>query len=338
MSTNPFWDFAQFAAQICEEERQRDLSPARLRRPLGEMQARVNEREIQLQRHRATALAAGRKTGHKQREVERRVVALYDICVKLLLWEKDAPPLTAEERRLREWSGSWSSDPAGDYLIRLVNQFYPIWEQVNDLAAAYNGSQFASGEEPMRASSRYEHLGDELLRILDNKGTDPNVLQDPPRMRHQQEHDEAVACNVCELTGLDPLRWDRLTRIERLPWLEMAIAKAREEAIAAWPGRAPATASGQSAGTGADRGQGGAGPSEGDGARRGQGRKRKRGRRAKGDLETERGFYDDWKKSGLQLKDFARNRSIELNHAKAMTARERTRRNRQAGSRQQRTK
>jgi hypothetical protein len=45
---NPFRDYAQYAWQICEEERQRDLSPNRLRRPVGEMQKHVTEREIEL--------------------------------------------------------------------------------------------------------------------------------------------------------------------------------------------------------------------------------------------------------------------------------------------------
>jgi hypothetical protein len=97
MSTNPFRDYAQFALQIREKERQRDLSPNRLRRPRGEMQQHVTDREIELHRHRAAALAAGRRTGHTQSEVERRVEALFDLCQRLLLWERDAPRLTADE-------------------------------------------------------------------------------------------------------------------------------------------------------------------------------------------------------------------------------------------------
>jgi hypothetical protein len=76
----------------------------------------------------------------------------------------------------------------------------------------------------------------------------------------------------------------------------------------------------------------------GGGTRRDRGGQRKRGRSTKGDLKAERAFYDDWKNSGLQLREFARSRGIELKHAKAMTAWERTRRNRQSRSRQQRTK
>jgi hypothetical protein len=146
MSTNPFRDYAAFAWQICEEERKRDLSPDRLPRPLGEMQRHITEREIALQQHRNAALAAGRKTGHDQSEVEQRVVALCEQCRKLLLWEKDAPRLTAEQSRERQQSACCTGDPAGVYLVNLINAFWPLWEKVNDLAAAYDGS----AERPLR--------------------------------------------------------------------------------------------------------------------------------------------------------------------------------------------
>jgi hypothetical protein len=146
MSTNPFRDYAAFAWQICEEERKRDLSPDRLRRPLGEMQRHITEREIALQQHRNAALAAGRKTGHDQSEVEQRVVALCEQCRKLLLWEKDAPRLTAEQLRERQQSACCTGDPAGVYLVNLINAFWALWEKVNDLAAAYDGS----AERPLR--------------------------------------------------------------------------------------------------------------------------------------------------------------------------------------------
>jgi hypothetical protein len=136
MSANPFRDFAQFALRIVEEERRRNCSPARLRRPLGEMQAHVTAQELELGRHRNAALAAGRKTGHHQHEVERRVVGLLELCIKLLLWERDAPRRTAEQRRA---SGSWTADPPSDYLVGLINQLYPACDRVNDLGAAYDG-------------------------------------------------------------------------------------------------------------------------------------------------------------------------------------------------------
>jgi hypothetical protein len=151
VSTNPVRDFEQFAFPICEEERQRDLSPDRLRRPLGEMHRHVTQREIELQRHRAASLAAGRKTGHEQSEVERRVVELVELCEKLLLWERDAPRLTQEQLRERQSSASCTGDPAGDYLISLLNQFAGPWQRVQDLAAAYDGT--VASEEGRQAEA-----------------------------------------------------------------------------------------------------------------------------------------------------------------------------------------
>jgi hypothetical protein len=182
MSTNPFQAYAQFAYQICEDESKRDRSPNRLYRLRGEMHQHVSQRQTELYRLRTAALAAGPKTGHKQDEVERRVVELFDLCVKLLRWECDAPRLSLEgireresvvldeddedeleddlpqeellqledglsreEHRQRHLPGCWEGDPAGDYFTGLSNQFLPLWQRVNDLAAAYDG---AAAEEP----------------------------------------------------------------------------------------------------------------------------------------------------------------------------------------------
>jgi hypothetical protein len=52
------------------------------------------------------------------------------------------------------------------------------------------------------------------------------------------------------------------------------------------------------------------------------------GRHAVGDQDKERRFYDDWKASAQALKDFAKARGVKVAEAEALTARERTRRNR----------
>ena len=52
------------------------------------------------------------------------------------------------------------------------------------------------------------------------------------------------------------------------------------------------------------------------------------GRQAVGDQDKERRFYDDWKASAQALKDFAKARGVKVAEAEALTARERTRRNR----------
>lgn len=139
LPANPFRDLVQFARQIYEEERQRDLSPERLLRPPGEAQAHVADRQTELQRHRESALAAGHQTGFDQPEVERRVVALYDQCVKLLRWEWDAPRLTLEQQQRRDLVRCWDRDPSSVYVIHLLNEFHPVCDRVNDLAAAYDG-------------------------------------------------------------------------------------------------------------------------------------------------------------------------------------------------------
>jgi hypothetical protein len=53
------------------------------------------------------------------------------------------------------------------------------------------------------------------------------------------------------------------------------------------------------------------------------------GRQPVGDKEKDRRFYDDWKASGQALKDFVRDRGVNFAEAAAITARERTRRNRE---------
>jgi hypothetical protein len=152
VSTNPFRDFAQFVFQICLEERDRDLSPNRLRRSPGEMQQHVSPRQIELQRHRDAALSAGRKTGHTQSEVERRVGELFDLGEKLLLWEHHAPRLSPKQLRRRKKAACWNCDPAGDYFISLWNQFPQLLQGINDLAAAYDGA--AADEPPGREGEK----------------------------------------------------------------------------------------------------------------------------------------------------------------------------------------
>src|SRR5262249_16443349 len=65
------------------------------------------------------------------------------------------------------------------------------------------------------------------------------------------------------------------------------------------------------------------------------GREQNRGRRKEdrdrppvGDKLKDGKFYDDWKSSGLDLKDFAKARGEPFREAEKRTARERTRRNR----------
>jgi hypothetical protein len=65
---------------------------------------------------------------------------------------------------------------------------------------------------------------------------------------------------------------------------------------------------------------------------RSAGRAKKRagpGRQPVGDKEKDRRFYDDWKASGQALKDFARDPGVKFAEAAEITARDRTRRNRE---------
>jgi len=62
---------------------------------------------------------------------------------------------------------------------------------------------------------------------------------------------------------------------------------------------------------------------------RGAKKRARAGRQPVGDMEKERRFYDDWKASDQALKDFARDRDVKFAEAVAITARERTRRNRE---------
>jgi hypothetical protein len=53
------------------------------------------------------------------------------------------------------------------------------------------------------------------------------------------------------------------------------------------------------------------------------------GRQPVGDKAAEKHFFDAWKASDLPLKDFARTRGVKIDEAEKLTARERTRRNRE---------
>jgi hypothetical protein len=151
MSENPIRDYERFAFRICAEVQQRGASPDRLRRSLADLQADFTERDVKLQQLRDAAIAAGQKIGHSSAVVERRLQALYKVCVKLLRWEHGAPPLTSEELRLRENAGAWTEDLAGQQLTDLVNRFRRPWEKVKALAAAYDG---AVGADTDRAPSQ----------------------------------------------------------------------------------------------------------------------------------------------------------------------------------------
>jgi hypothetical protein len=94
----------------------------------------VGQREAELNRLYAAALAEADRTGFPIPEVERRLRALQREVVALLLWPRDAPELSEEERKSRTADGCWSGGPVGDYLSRNSNRMFDAWQEVESLA------------------------------------------------------------------------------------------------------------------------------------------------------------------------------------------------------------
>jgi hypothetical protein len=94
----------------------------------------VQQREAELKGLYAAALAEADRSGFTVLEVERRLRALQREVVALLLWPRDAPELSEDERRSRIATGCWSGGPVGDYLSTHSSRMFDAWQEVESLA------------------------------------------------------------------------------------------------------------------------------------------------------------------------------------------------------------
>src|SRR5262249_34568611 len=77
-------------------------------------------------------------TGFAVEEVEHRVNALAAAISAILLWQRDAPAPTAEQRGLVEASGV-ERNPVADYLVEHYRGMMEVWQPVQALAARVEG-------------------------------------------------------------------------------------------------------------------------------------------------------------------------------------------------------
>jgi hypothetical protein len=145
---NPYRDLLAFGMRIHQEELQRAASLSGERRQdHHERGRRANGLEAELQALTdATLLAAGR-TGFSVEEVERRVNALAEPIRAILLWQRDAPVTSPEERAMMEASGVWE-DPAAVYLSNHHRRMMGAWNSVHTLAIRADGEKVPPQNTP----------------------------------------------------------------------------------------------------------------------------------------------------------------------------------------------
>ena len=135
---NPYRVLEQFGWQVYQEEQDRNIAYNGRPRLDGEAAAHIRERELRLRQFGDAAMAAAHRTGFPVPEVEARVKKLEDACVRVLLWVRDAPHPTPEQRRRMEATDTWEN-PAGAYLIEQLNRLGDEIDPVRRLAACFDG-------------------------------------------------------------------------------------------------------------------------------------------------------------------------------------------------------
>src|SRR5262249_43167042 len=118
MSQNHVRAFLNFALRVYEEALQHagGADGGGPRPSLPEWGPAFQQGERELKDLYAAALRQAERTGFPVPEVERRLRNLQTHILAVLLWPRDAPPLSSEELRSRELSGCWSGGPVSDYL------------------------------------------------------------------------------------------------------------------------------------------------------------------------------------------------------------------------------
>jgi nucleoside phosphorylase len=92
------------------------------------------QKERELNDLYAVALREAERTGFPISDVERRLRNLQIHILAILLWPRDARPLSSEELRSREASGCWRGGPVADYLHEHTGRMMDAWKEVESLA------------------------------------------------------------------------------------------------------------------------------------------------------------------------------------------------------------
>jgi hypothetical protein len=228
MSQNPVRALLNFALRVYDEELQRagGADGGGSRPGLLEWGAAFQQRERELKDLYAAALREAERTGFPIAEVERRLRNLQTHILAILLWPRDAPPLTSEELRSRELSGCWSGGPVSNYLSEHTRRMMDAWWEVESLALRLERGP--EGNPAIRA-------------LIDSDRAKTEEAQD--RQREAQARAAALtrarAAAQALTEGPDPWAADHAVGwVKRLEDLFAALAEAgRLEVVAALPDR-----------------------------------------------------------------------------------------------------
>ena len=196
-SVNPFRALLNLARETSEAESARFASLfGKRREDRGDWGPRVQAREIELRAAVEACLRAADATGLGAGEVERLVSGLADAIRGILLWQRDAPCPSEDDRRRMEWSG-FQHDPAGDYLSDHRARLGQVWESVANLAALADRWPARFGPTPAEVDLLTETAGDyvpgsEVSRIVFD-------LNNPPGAEPAGPDDVVEVPDPCDL-------------------------------------------------------------------------------------------------------------------------------------------
>jgi hypothetical protein len=141
VSDNPYRDFCTFALATADEAtKQFDCQEGK---PLSQhvWEESFRDKEAELRELRNAGLTAADRTGFPIPEVERRLAELANAVIGLLLWQRDAPRLSAEDyKREKEMYKTVYWQPVtGPYFLEQKRKVLGAWDAVDVLAVRLEG-------------------------------------------------------------------------------------------------------------------------------------------------------------------------------------------------------
>jgi hypothetical protein len=135
-------------------------------RPVTQWAPEFQRKEQELRRLYKAAIAFETPDwfGYDMPDVERRVRGLKEACLRLLLWERDAPRVSPKQWRRRQvwWDGS---GPDRDYIDRAIDDFWRVVQDLEPLALRLEGGP--EGGRCMTSGSKRAPKGERPRLPLD---------------------------------------------------------------------------------------------------------------------------------------------------------------------------
>lgn len=150
-SVNPYRQLLDLVQKTYDEELARAAALNGKREGHGEWGPRLRAREAELHALSDAALEVAERTGYGVEEVERRIRALIDPVRALLLWQREAPTLSAEDLVKVKASGAWH-DPAADYFQEHSDKLFQAWDAVRALSVRI-GAHHTEGEQAVEVAA-----------------------------------------------------------------------------------------------------------------------------------------------------------------------------------------